>query len=40
MANERLISIENVQIDNGRLLNQIAEAYQELEKVGITIPTK
>lgn len=35
VANERLITIEKVQVDNGRLLNQVAEAYEELEKAGI-----
>ena len=40
VANERLVSIENMQIDNGRLLNKVAEAYKELKKVGISIPAK
>lgn len=37
IANDRLVTIEKVQVDNGRLLNQVAEAYQELEKIGIKI---
>ena len=38
IANERLVSMECIQIDNGRLLNQVAEAYEELEKAGISKP--
>lgn len=32
IANERLVTIEKLQIDNGRLINQVAEVCSEVEK--------
>lgn len=35
IANERLVTIEKLEIDNGRLVNENAQAYSEIEKLGL-----